>query len=234
MSWLSALGGIAGSALSLGTSAYSMRKQYNYAKKLAEYTGSHAHQWEVSDLQAAGLNPILSAGGTGNAGSGMPSGLNADFSGLGQAANSAAAEDLAKAQIRAQDAQAAQSLTNAKLNEELTRKAQVEKDATSGRYAMDVVGFDANLAHTMADTRRLMANSGLADVQAQTARFGLDMDRANLDSFRFNRYGGWKQDLMGRVFGGTRTDSSRSSNQWNAARFPDDNWALDKGDKAPM
>lgn len=70
-----------GSGLNVASSAISSRKSYKYARRLAEQQYEYnkrmmqnRHQWEVDDLRAAGLNPILSAGGGGAAGSTGPGG----------------------------------------------------------------------------------------------------------------------------------------------------------------
>lgn len=71
MGWgafVSALGSIGSSALSL----WNTGKQHERNKEMAKYVGQNAHQWEVDDLRNAGLNPILSSGGTGNAGGSSP------------------------------------------------------------------------------------------------------------------------------------------------------------------
>ena len=55
--WAEAIGGVA----NLGSSAMSAYFGWKHQKEVMQ----NRHQWEVNDLRKAGLNPILSAGGSG-------------------------------------------------------------------------------------------------------------------------------------------------------------------------
>lgn len=57
MSWASAVGSLISSA----GNYYAAERAWKHQKEYAQ----NAHQWEVEDLKKAGLNPILSAGGSG-------------------------------------------------------------------------------------------------------------------------------------------------------------------------
>lgn len=65
LSGLAAAGGLFGGIVTNGYNSHKAHDlailQYNLQRKYAQFTGENAHQWEVSDLRKAGLNPVLSA-----------------------------------------------------------------------------------------------------------------------------------------------------------------------------
>lgn len=100
-----------GSLLSSGINLYSAAQN----RKWQERMSNTAHQREVRDLRAAGLNPILSA--TRMGGSSTPSGSTANtdnpFAGIGTATFSAAQNNLTRLQLGAQlEATAYQNATS--------------------------------------------------------------------------------------------------------------------------
>lgn len=84
------LGPVGGALVSGALSAVSAKSQQRFQQRMSDT----AHQREVADLRAAGLNPILSA--TGGPGASTPSGARPDIPDFGQAINSAR---LVKAQM---------------------------------------------------------------------------------------------------------------------------------------
>lgn len=115
------LGNLAGSVIGGLFSS----KQASDNRSFQERMSSTAHQREVSDLRAAGLNPILSA--TGGSGSSTPSGAMAslpDMSHMGSSAFQAEqTKKMNQAQIRSMD-------FNIENTESDTFKKQAEKELT--------------------------------------------------------------------------------------------------------
>lgn len=125
-------GSVISGALGAGGAIFGSSQSANSANKLTQQQiawererAQNAHQWEVKDLQKAGINPILSAGGSGATTSGI-SGAMPDTSGYGKAIdaiNSATTLKRTNAEIKNLDA------TTNKTNVEsglLTPKAEAE------------------------------------------------------------------------------------------------------------
>lgn len=113
MAFLAALGAV---GMSVGQSAlqnYYNKKEAMKNRDFQREMSNTAHQREVADLRAAGLNPVLSA----NAGASTPSGSAASI-GMSNTAQNA----LAWSQIKKNEADAVNSAAQARINSETARE----------------------------------------------------------------------------------------------------------------
>lgn len=169
-STISAIGGILGNS--------SSAKEASKSREMSIDAAQHAHQWEVADLKAAGLNPILSAN-SGASVSSLPMGIQSNpFNGVGDTYNSAK-------KINEVDKKAIEIQSDAqKSQEDYNKAAAGAQDALKNKAASEKVLADEQAALTrMTSVNKIMERNNIslqqAAIEAQAQR---DYTQAHLNS----------------------------------------------------
>ena len=155
------LGGIVGkaasSAMDLKSSKELILAQLEANKQLFEFENSNKHQFEVGDLKAAGLNPILSAMNPSAIGVGGVSAPN--WTSDDDVYGPASAKAMQAEQLKINDSMAKSSLINAEAN---MLKSRSGASAVQVDNQIKLMKADAELANIIEDTRNKSASVRLA------------------------------------------------------------------------
>lgn len=157
--WAEAIGG----AANLGSSALSAYFSWKHQKEVMQ----NRHQWEVDDLRKAGLNPILSAGGSGAPG-------NAPIIEAPDVAGSAA-----KA-VEASLGRSQEDLIKAQTQQSVSSARQAESQTALNKTEEKRVGFEADRSLESVGTQALtnyILKEQWAQEKLKTANSALEAER---------------------------------------------------------
>lgn len=177
-----------GIAAAIGGSVYSARAARKEAEKNRAFQAemsNTAHQREVADLMAAGLNPLLSA----NRGASSPGGSMADLPDFGDSAARGIGSALALRQMKANIGLTEAQALNAAASAEYTRVQSGEfREGTQNRLRR--LYSEADLAELTAQERRQLlpfaVDKAKAEIESLGSAAGAARARAVLDKLAVN------------------------------------------------
>lgn len=145
MGFFSIAAPIVGSLVGNAMSSNSANKAATKANAFTEREMKNRHQWEVDDLRSAGLNPILSAGGTPSIGGAAKADVPDSAKDISSGIANAIQAQLAEAQVKNINEQTKTNKTQQDLNKAATVSAQADS-ILKGASAAQVAAITKNIA----------------------------------------------------------------------------------------